>query len=376
MALVLKKHSTQSTGVLILTHKEQALLGAFRSYRDRYVIGCHIGCDHRHKAPSGFDFYLASNEQLPPGFAKKNRVIEMNSRNFLPNEYHHTEGKSKNSLLNSIHEIEKVSRTKISEEIKSEITQSNSDYIWDILWVNKPHRVKNIQIFLDQLKILFTQQGVCKTLLICALSPNEKGRYKEHFLDVENYIQSRFTPAEQKFISLLRPDTGGNEGADNALIPPFYQWSNVFAFYSEKEGESRVVSEAACCGCRVVYYKNVMGGSDDYLTNENSVAFESYDISWKTLGAAVQRSKIEDCSEIHNTCLVSNTLDRFTQEIAQLCASRGRPFNGPLRDIPNLHFELPAHNHRVPWKSENHETGDLFRHMLPVFFKSSRLGDV
>ena len=111
--------------------------------------------------------------------------------------------------------MHKVSKVKISNSVLDDIRNNEKDYYWDILWVNKPHSVKNIKTFLDQLKILFNTNP-CNVLLICAISPNEY-KYKDHFLDVESYIKQIFTEEERKFISLLRPETSGNEGADNSL---------------------------------------------------------------------------------------------------------------------------------------------------------------
>tara|TARA_Y100001938_G_scaffold151148_1_gene246570 strand:+ start:5495 stop:6610 length:1116 start_codon:yes stop_codon:yes gene_type:complete len=363
MAVIIKKPTENLKGILVLNQKETNMLGQFSSYRKTYFIGCHVGCYHKQETITGFDFYMSSPEQLPDDFSDKNKIIPMNSRNFLPDTFHNELGKSKESLLNSIREMHKVSKTKISDEIIKKFKESTKDYFWDILWVNKPHSVKNIKIFLDQLKIVFNTNP-CNVLLICAISPNEN-KFKQHFLDVENYIKEIFTEDEMKFISLLRPETGGNEGADNSLMPPFYQWSNVFAFYTQREGESRVVHEALCCGCRIVYYNDVEGGSDDYLNDKNSVSFNAYDDSYKSLISAINMNKISDCSEIHNICLCKNTLNTFKKELSKLYSNHGFIFDNIILDIPNLHFELPAHNHKVPWKCSSNETGDL----TPRYFK-------
>tara|TARA_R100000008_G_C3571189_1_gene162247 strand:- start:359 stop:1474 length:1116 start_codon:yes stop_codon:yes gene_type:complete len=357
MAVLLKKNNPTVKGILILNHKEVNLLPYFSPFRDRYLIGCHVGCHHKSENITGFDFYLSSPEQLPDNFPDKDKIIPMNSRNFLPNEFHNIRNKTKESLLYSIEQMHKVSKVKISNSVLDDIRNNEKDYYWDILWVNKPHSVKNIKTFLDQLKILFNTNP-CNVLLICAISPNEY-KYKDHFLDVESYIKQIFTEEERKFISLLRPETSGNEGADNSLMPPFYQWSNAFAFYTQKEGESRVVHEALCCGCRIVYYKYVEGGSDDYLDNTNSIAFDSYAYSHESLLSAIKLNKVADCTAIHDICLCENTIDKFKKELVDLYNKHNLDYDGEMLDIPNLHFELPAHNHKVPWKEPHNETGDL-----------------
>lgn len=366
MALKLKNPTLSNKGIIILTHKEQHLLRYFSPYRQRYLMGCHIGCWAKKKSFSGFDFYLSSLNQLAPSFSEKDKVIELNSRNFLPDEYGSHTSKSKDLLLSSIKEMHKFSKTKISDELLDSIQNTNQDKIWDILWVAKPHEVKKIQSFLDNIKKLFNYDKPYQVLLICAIAPNET-IYPQDHLDVENYINSTFTPEEKKYITLFRPYSGGNEGLDNKFLPPFYHWSKNLAFYSSAEGESRVVHEALCAGLPIIYYKHVEGGSSDYLDESNSFSFENYEDSYLTLLEAVNTSKSFDLELIHKKCLHSNSIKALKHNLSTLYKKHGQIFDGELLNIPNLHFELPAHVHTVPWKSDQHETGDLTAEKFNIF---------
>ena len=375
MALLMKKYDGNNKGVVVLTHKEANLLPMFDNYRKYYFFGCHIGCYHKEKQVGGFDFYMSSEQQLPSNFPEKDKIIELNSRNFLPNQYHNINGKTKESLIHSITEVQKVSKTKLTDETMNYIMETDRDYVWDILWINKPHQVKNIKWFLEQLKELFDREGPCRVLLVCAISPNERGPFKSHFLNPEKYISENFTKEEQKYISLLRPETDGNEGADNSLIPPFYQWSNTFSFYTEKEGESRVVHEALCCGCRIIYYEFVEGGSNDYLDDTNSISFTDFGESWKSLSSGIKMKKVEDCDDIHKKCLEKNGLITLKEELGNLYENNNELFDGKLEEMSNLHFELPAHNHTVSWKGSGMETGDLREDKVEVFITDSGMID-
>ena len=90
MAVLLKKSSPSVKGILVLNHKEVSLLNSFSGFRNRYLIGCHVGCHHKSENITGFDFYLSSPEQLPDHFPHKDIIIPMNSRNFLPDTFHNT----------------------------------------------------------------------------------------------------------------------------------------------------------------------------------------------------------------------------------------------------------------------------------------------
>jgi len=262
MALFLKRPSSCS-GLIVLNQKEDRILPLLSAYRSRYVVGCHVGCYFRESGwPSSlidsFDFYMASRKQLSDDFPSR-KLIELNSRNFLPVGFHPSNGKSIDSLRRSINALTGCSPSGIYDRIPSalEAAERQQSRPWDVLWINKPHPVKRPQQFVTALRQAFNVKPL-RTLVVCAVSPNER-RWPHEFFDIESAIRGSFSSDELRYFTLLRPSTDGNEGADNSLIPPFYQWSKVFAFFTEREGESRVVAEALCCGCSVVSYFHVVG---------------------------------------------------------------------------------------------------------------------
>jgi hypothetical protein len=367
MALLFKKPTNDNKGIIILTHKENAVAPLLFKYRKDYLIGMHVGWDLKDNTArvlkSNPDFIMSSLTQLADDFPKKDIVIEMNSRNFLP-EHFCLENKNKENLLASINEMYKYSKPKLSESIMNKIKITNdNDTIWDILWVNRPHMCKEPIHFLNNLKKLFDTYGRYETLMVCPIAKSGE------FVDIPKKINEIFSEEDKKFISVLVPFTKGPMGIDNTFVSPFYHWSKVFAFYSSVEGESRVVHEALCGGCPVVYYSGVKGGSNDYLDNNNSYSFDNYDDSYLKLYESVTNTKKVDLQHIYNICIDRYTLDKFKEKLEKIYQMNGQKFDRQLEKVTSLNVELPAHNNNVPWYDPSNVTADLTPNKFSIFEK-------
>jgi glycosyltransferase involved in cell wall biosynthesis len=378
MAVILKKPNKNNKGIVIVTHKEGRTKNQFQPYRKHYLIGTHIGWDLSHDTPRVLanqpDFILSSFSHLGDDIPK-DMVIELNARNFLPNHFNY-ENKDKQYLLDSIDEVHKFSKTKISEKTLTRIKESNDDNLWDLVWVNRPCNVKNIKEFLDNVSLLFKEHGKCNVLLVCAINNFEKSPSgKPHHLDVEQYIKNKFTEEEREYIDLLRPDSdGGCLGVDNKFIAPFYHWSKAYAFYSPVEGDARALHEALCGNCYVVYYKDLKGAGKDYLKEDNSFSFDTYEESYKALYEAINSDKVIDLEYINERCFQDKSIEVLKEKLKPIYEKIGQEFDGKLLDVKNLNIELPAHNHNVPWRDNgNVVTGDLSPHMFNTFVKTSTL---
>lgn len=357
MACLFKKNSGGSKGILIFNQKEWEAFSYIKNseiVRDNYVFGCHVGrfwknCDWSPSKISQFDFYMSSRNQLPDNFPGK--IVEINSRNFTPDIFNYG-GEEKDI---------------------------------DILWINKPHPVKNIEKFLISLKNLFLTYGKYKTLIIAAISPNEL-KNPNQFFDVESFLNSNREIFGDS-VTLIRTRGEGNEGAPNHTMVDFYKRAKIFAFYSQEEGESRVVTEALCCGCKVVYFKGVKGGSNDYCNESNSFQFEDYENSHETLKIALENFSPSDPSIIYPFCHSSNSIKNLIEFFKNnLYPSLGLKWLSDDIIIPSgnwsngkpkldLNFLLPGHDHNVPWKHPDNETGDLVsdRKFIDIFLKENQI---
>jgi len=76
---------------------------------------------------------------------------------------------------------------------------------------------------------------------------------------------------------------------------------------------------------------------------------------------------------IHDVCHVDRSLTIFKNTLRPFYEERGEHFDGELLDISNLHFELPGHNHLVPWKHPMNETGDLTPERFDIFARTVNL---
>lgn len=341
MAYLLKKSSLEERGILIFNQKEFGAFSKIKSIervKNNYIFGCHVGCywkncEWSESQIKQFDFYMSSKNQLPDNFPAK--IIEINSRNFTP------------EIFNYSNELKDI----------------------DILWINKPHPVKNIEKFLISLKHLFINHGKFKTLIIAAISPNEIKR-PDQFFNIKSFLDANSKIFEDS-VTLIRTQGEGNEGAPNHTMAEYYKRSKIFAFYSEVEGESRVVTEALCCNCKVVFYKNVKGGSNDYCNLENSFKFDNYENSHLTILEALKSFKVIDNSNIYKKCHSQNSIENLVNFFKKdLYPSLGIKLLNDKLEIPSgnwsngkeklgLNFSLPGHDHNVPWKQQEMETGDL-----------------
>jgi glycosyltransferase involved in cell wall biosynthesis len=357
MACIIKKPSNEQKGILIFNQKEWDAFSYIKSLthvKNNYVFGCHVGrhwknCDWSDSKIKQFDFYMSSKNQLPDNFSGK--VVEINSRNFTPEIFCY-EGEEKDI---------------------------------DILWINKPHPVKNIEKFLVSLRNLFVKYGPHKTVIVAAISPNEI-KSPDQFFDVRLFLELN-KEIFGDFVTLIRTQGEGNEGAPNHTMAQYYKRSKIFAFYSEAEGESRVVTEALCCGCKVVYYEGIQGGSNDYCTSENSLKFEKYELSHETIAEALRDFRPSETSVVHSKCHNSNSIlnlvEFFKKELYpslgidwaddELIIPSGCWSNG--KEKLGLNFLLPGHDHNVPWKHPDLETGDLVsdRRFIDIFLKENQI---
>jgi len=359
MVLLWKKPENNSKGIIIFTHKEiNNSFIPFNNLKKQYFIGIHIGCWYTKIVPNYVDFVLGSINQIQ--YKQTVPVIPYNSRNFLPKYFDKIEGKNKESLIKSIKKFKEYSKYPLNNIIEN-INKNEKEKYWDIITVAKPHHVKKLDLFLREIKKCMQKKEDLKVLIISAIAPNEHA-HKNHHHDLEKIIKKDFTVNESNNITLLRPECGTNEGIDNEYIYPFYQWSKVFCFFTEFEGESRVTHEALCCGLAVVCYKNLKGGASEYLDKKNSIQFEKYEEAHKSILECVNNyQKLNnDYLELQEKLREDKSIKLIEEEFRKFYKSKGTVFNDSLIPYDQLHFRLPGHYYYDDWaKFSDNETSDI-----------------
>ena len=84
-------------------------------------------------------------------------------------------------------------------------------------------------------------------------------------------------------------------------VRDFLRQSRIFVHTSFIEGECRVITEALAAGCFIVANKQLVGSGLDYLNNENSLLFDSFDDLLPTLKKALiiqQKVKLDNKNNI------------------------------------------------------------------------------
>lgn len=376
MVLLWKKYENNVKGIIIFTHKEiNNSFIPFSNIQNKYYIGLHIGCwfINRH-IPDYIDFIMCSPNQL--NIPTNKMLIPYNSRNFLPTYFDKEDNKSKEHLINSINKFKEYSTYPLPINLIDDIINLKEDKYWDIITVAKPHHVKKLDCFLISMKQILDININIKILIISAIAPNEAKHIKDHHNIIE-IIRTNFTELQQNQITLLRPECNTNEGINNEFILPFYQWSKIFCFFTEFEGESRVTSEGLCSGLPIVCYKYLKGGAADYLNESNSIQFEKYEDAYISIIKCIDNYKELNTNyiELQNILRVDKSINVIKEEFKKLYKNNRLEFNNELIEYDQLHFRLPGHYYYDPWAEfSDNETSDILNNIQwNIFLKHNPL---
>jgi len=376
MVLLWKKSTATNKGIIIFTHKEiYHNFIPFHKLKHKYFIGLHIGCwwSASKKTPNYVDFIMSSPNQMEKQSDKY--LIPYNSRNFLPKYFDPYVNKNIDKLIKSINIFKKCSNVELPKNLINNINSNKNNKFWDIITVAKPHRVKKLDLFLREIKKAYEINTNLKVLIISAIAPNEH-KYPTHHHNLEKIIKNEFTEKQQQLITLFRPECGTNEGIDNKHIFPFYQWSKIFCFFTEFEGESRVAHEALCCGLPIVCYKQLKGGANEYLNDNNSRQFDSYDNAYKSIIDCVNNYDKLNVNYEDMLLLLreDKSIHLIKKEFANIYKKNNMIFDNILIDYDQLHFRLPGHYYYDEWaKYSDNETSDILNPTQWNIFVNSKI---
>lgn len=341
-----------SKGIVIFTHKERPMiqlaapgmkrrLNALTQY---YVLGMHWGSPHNNipEVPS-IDFHLGGQGTLQLSPDNPAPHIPLCSRNFLPPCFWP------------------------DPTVKKE---------WDVLAVAGSRRLKNLDEVLVVLRKLLDKRPTLKALIISACDSLAGRDPILDYVEIQEDYEALFSPKEREenvVLQLLEAD-GGIAYSQEELVR-FYQASRIFTLFTNKEGESRVISEALCCGTPVVVKNHLEGGGRDYLDDSNSRQFGTLDeavICFDSLlnecyskeeGDGKDKDKDKEyLFDVDGMCRLQSeryTAETITQAMAEQFERLNIPFEGEL-DTEHLSFKLPSHHYKsLPraWRGEY--TNDL-----------------
>jgi len=321
MASILKESQLNSKGVIVFTHKERVLFEnkylmrilkrEVLQLKSMYFFAMHWGHYHKNiETIDLIDFHFAGQGTVAFKKPEENYHIPLCSRNFS----------------------------------SSVFRKKNLSKVYDIINISRPLRLKKIDEFFLVIKKMINKGFLPKVLIICPLPDNfyqDENNYVEIYSD---YIKL-FSIKERESISLLllSPDGSPFQLSENE-ISDFMNLSKVFTLFSDKEGESRVVSEALLCGLTVVVKRNIIGGAKDYLNDDNSRLFSTLDeaadifIDLISNYNKFQFSTInleQELSEEYTKDILKNKLKVFFSE-------KNEEFEGEFL-LENLSKKLPSH---------------------------------
>jgi glycosyltransferase involved in cell wall biosynthesis len=245
MALILKKYSNESKGIIIFTHKE--IFPIFSSQKSimlelkkKYFIGVHTGNYSKEVSfPNEIDFFLSSKSLLNEKYLDK--LIPICSRNFLGSEFKFQNIKNKR---------------------------------FDICCSNRAYKIKNTKLLLSAIKNL-NKKGVFVEVLF--ILPKAKNENKLDFdSDIFDFYNNLFNEKEKKYITFIRLSSELDFlGINQKTISWFLNNSKIFFAGSTKEGTCKASHEALLCGCKILYKENTKSAIPDYLNDKNSRSFDT-----------------------------------------------------------------------------------------------------
>lgn len=320
MPHILKKPTNTSPGIVMFTHKERAFLhpsvpgmaALMTQLAQRYVIGMHWGSPHADVPPVPFvDFHLGGQGTLSLRQPSPVPHFPLCSRNFLPPCFHHNPNIAKQ---------------------------------WDILAVAGPRRLKRLDELLVVLRKVYDRRPETRVLIISACDNLAKRDPELDYVELYDDYLRLFSDEERKRFTLMMLEGPSGMALPLETMAYFYNASRTFTLFTNKEGESRVISEALLCGVPVVVKRHLEGGGRDYLNESNSRQFGTLDeAAEQFLSLLSPNPPLEfDTAPLMQAMSEPQTIPQLEAAMREVFAQKGLTFEGSL-DATDLSFKLPGH---------------------------------
>ena len=341
MAHIFKKATKDSKGIIVFTHKEWSyfsaikplrrikragLLPAFLDYdikpsyerkikklRRKYVVGVHFGFYYPHHFSSKLvDFVMASEKNLPH-LDKVIYRIPLNSRNFIPSNF-------------------KPDQT--------------CEKIWDVIAVARDVKFKHIPRIFTSIKKSFSINPDLRYLLIVPSQYKDRWGKEKGLADF--YYQT-FDNKERDNVTFLYLHPTLRMGIQQSQLIKFYNQSRAFTLFSEAEGESRVISEALCCGLPVIAYAGLKGGGLDLLDDTNARLFKNFDDAHNSFVDALNAFPT-GLGDTHAKLTREDfMIEPLHEHFGYIYQRQEALFDEQLDVVDSLDMRLPAHYMDVEW---------------------------
>lgn len=368
MGHIFKHPHNNSKGIIVFTHKEISFFETYpinfinkvyskingrkkfipfyekriKELQKKYYIGIHFGWHHPDYPKKDYvDFYMGGPGTVSFSFDDP-FFIPLNSSSFTP-------------------------------AVFKDMGIQNK--YWDIICVSNPAKHKNLDVLLREIKKIYQQGYNYKILLLNTSKTNED--HPSYYTNLTQDYYQLFTPQEREHFTLLKlHEKLGFLGLSQTQLAFLYNNSKVFTLFTQKEGESRVISEALLCGLPVVVKHDLEGGGRDFLNETNSVFFQTYDTAHKGLIEAVEnidRFDLEN-NEGQKEASEFESLQQLKSYFSKLYQNNNDQFNGELINSDFLNFRLPGHFNDVPWNINRYITSDILtRDQFNTFYNTLQL---
>jgi len=337
MASILKESNLNSKGVIVFTHKEKVLFEnkylmhilkkEVLKLKSMYFFAMHWGHYHNNiETIDLIDFHFAGQGTVVFKNPEENYHIPLCSRNF-------------SSTL---------------------FKKKNFTKIYDIINISRPLRLKNIDEFFIVIKKMISKNFFPKVLIICPLSVDFY-QNNHNYMEIYSDYMAMFSSKERESITLMLLSPEGSPFTlSEEAISDFMNLSKVFTLFSDKEGESRVVSEALLCGLPVVVKKNLIGGAKDYLNDTNSKLFTSLDEAADIFIDLISNySKYQfDTKKLEQELSEKYTNEVLIDSLKVFFSKKHEVFSGEIF-LENLAKKLPSHENLLSKKIAYGEHDDI-----------------
>jgi len=234
MASILKIPTENSKGVLIFTSREKVefidknkeIHKRIELLKNNWIVGLHHNWhDFKYYHDSLYDFNMAGETDLISADGKDFFHIPIECTHFTPNVFEF----------------------------------SNTNKMWDILYVGKAVGFKKIPEFFKSIRALYDQGLMYRVLFISPVPPQCKKNIVNpaYFCNIREVYNKMFNAKERKLFNLLTLEYEYPFPFDLETLSYFYKSSRVFVFTSDDERRPRTVAYAIASGMPTVLMKSV-----------------------------------------------------------------------------------------------------------------------
>lgn len=233
MATILKIPSHHSKGILIFTSIEDRefinnkfIYQRIEKLKVNWIIGLHHNWQNFKLNPKGiYDFHMAGETDLKSINNKQFCHIPIECTHFTPEYFQF----------------------------------SNTNKMWDILYVGKAVNFKKIPDFFKIIRELYDEGNMVRVLFISPIPPACKKNIfnLSYFCNIRKVYNEMFSSEERKLFNLLTIDYEYPYPFDLETLAYFYKSSRIFVFTSDDERRPRTVAYAIASGMPVVVMKSV-----------------------------------------------------------------------------------------------------------------------